>query len=132
MLLLTSATQCGFSDRTAGQIAMAVDEALCNIYRHGYKGAFGRAFLTVTTTIDPVPRIEIHIEDEAEQIEIEQIKSRDLDTIRPGGLGVHLIQTVMDEVQWSKRDEGGMRVTMHKTAESNVTQKIAKENTTNE
>ncbi len=132
MLLLTSATQCGFSERTAGQIAMAVDEALCNIHRHGYKGTFGRAVLTVITTIDPVPRIEICIEDEAEQIDIEQIKSRDLDTIRPGGLGVHLIQTIMDEVQWSKRYEGGMRVTMNKTSVAKANQKIAKETTTNE
>jgi hypothetical protein len=44
------------------------------------------------------------------------IKSRDLDEIRPGGLGVHIITEVMDEVRWEKRTDGpiGMRLTMMK------------------
>jgi anti-sigma regulatory factor (Ser/Thr protein kinase) len=132
MLLTTASTQCGFPDRTAGQIAMAVDEALCNIHQHGYKSQFGRAYLTATTTIDPLPRITIRIEDDAKQIDIEQIKSRNLEAIRPGGLGVHLIQTVMDEVVWSKRDEGGMCVTMNKTSESISVLEVEKEIKTHE
>ncbi len=115
MLIVSASTQCGFADRVAGQIAMAVDEALCNIHRHGYGEEYGRAILEVKTIIHPSPRIEITIKDNAKQVELTQIKSRDLDNVRPGGLGVHLIQTVMDEAVWTKRDEGGMLLTMHKT-----------------
>ena len=39
---------------------MAIDEEIVSaifISKHGYKGTFGRAVLTVITTIDPVPRM---------------------------------------------------------------------------
>ena len=94
---------------------MAVDEAICNIHRHGYAGEVGKVTMHVRTTISPAPNIEIQMHDEATQVETESIKSRKLDEIRPGGLGVHLIQTVMDEAVWTKREPCGMSLTMQKT-----------------
>jgi anti-sigma regulatory factor (Ser/Thr protein kinase) len=94
---------------------MAVDEALCNIHRHGYKGEYGKAKLHVTTHTSPSPKIDVTIHDEANQVNTSHIKSRDLDEVRPGGLGVHLIQTIMDEATWTKRDPCGMTLTMSKT-----------------
>ena len=119
-LIFTSSTQCGFDTRTAGQIAMAVDEALCNIHRHGYRGTFGNATLHAKATSKTDPLIIIEIYDEAKQVDVLQIKSRNLDEVRPGGLGVHLIQTVMDEAIWTKRDAGGMCLSMSKTSKSNT------------
>jgi anti-sigma regulatory factor (Ser/Thr protein kinase) len=63
--------------------------------------------------------IRIVIEDEAQQIDPALIRSRDLDEIRPGGLGVHIIKTIMDEAAYEKRSDGkggtgGMRLTMMK------------------
>ncbi len=116
MLIVSAATQCGFTERIAGQIAMAVDEALCNIHKHGYDAGYGRALLEVRTTATAEgPRIDITLKDNAKQVEVTEIKSRDLDNVRPGGLGVHLIQTVMDKATWTKRTEGGMLLMMHKT-----------------
>jgi anti-sigma regulatory factor (Ser/Thr protein kinase) len=46
------------------------------------------------------------------------IRSRDLDDIRPGGLGVHIIHEVMDEVRYERRDSRGMRLTMVKQRRS--------------
>ena len=131
--LITSASmQCGFFERDAGQIAMAVDEALTNIYRHGYHGSTeGRIRLTYKTEISPHPEICIEIEDDATQIDTERIQSRDLSDIKPGGLGVHLIQTVMDKAVWEKRPEGGMKLSMSKQATSqmsSVTQSKATSN----
>jgi anti-sigma regulatory factor (Ser/Thr protein kinase) len=94
---------------------MAVDEAICNIHRHGYAGEVGKATLRIRTSSSPAPNIEIQICDEAMQVEKESIKSRKLDEVRPGGLGVHLIQTVMDEAIWAKREHCGMSLTMKKT-----------------
>ena len=120
-LVFTASVQCGFSDRNAGQIAMAVDEALTNIHRHGYQNdEQGRVILHIRTTVEPVPRIDIQIDDDAEQVDVSTIQSRNLDEVRPGGLGVHLIQTIMDESIWETRDSGGMRLRMSKTCCSNT------------
>jgi serine/threonine-protein kinase RsbW len=121
-LLVACSREAGFPERVAGQIAMAADEALCNIHRHGYQGSLGDAHMDVSTASEPLPSITIVIDDQAQQIETIEIKSRNLDEVRPGGLGVHLIQTVMDEAIWTKRTVGGMRLTMCKTA-TNATEK---------
>lgn len=119
--IFTAAVQCGFHDRDAGQIAMAVDEALTNIYRHGYQSdEQGRITLQVVTAAIPYPKIDITIDDEAEQVELTTIQSRKLDDVRPGGLGVHLIQTIMDESVWESRDSCGMRLRMSKTCSTNT------------
>ncbi len=115
-LICTATLQSGFTNRESGQIAMAVDEAISNIYRHGYQGSeTGRIRLAFLTSRTPEPHICIEIEDDAMQVDVELIKSRALDDIKPGGLGVHLIQTVMDEATWVKREDGGMKLTMKKT-----------------
>jgi anti-sigma regulatory factor (Ser/Thr protein kinase) len=116
-LITSAATQCGFSFREAGQVSMAVDEALSNIYRHGYMGSTeGRVRLKYSTFTTPTPKISIEIEDDAIQVDSNLIQSRDLEDIKPGGLGVHLIQTIMNHATWTKRDQGGMKLTMSKTA----------------
>ncbi len=114
-LLITASVQCGFDDRSASQVAMAVDEAMCNIHRHGYDGRHdGYIDITVHTNLDPHPTIEIELNDEGIQVDIGTIQSRDLEDVRPGGIGVHLIQTIMDEAQWSHNTKGGMKLTMKK------------------
>jgi anti-sigma regulatory factor (Ser/Thr protein kinase) len=108
----------GFSEEGSGQIALAVDEALCNIIRHGYDRRTDRP---IWLTLDPLAGangkaegVTIVLEDEAKQVDPVVIKSRDLDEIRPGGLGVHIIREIMDEVRYEKRDGAGMRLTMSK------------------
>ena len=67
------------------------------------------------------------MDDLAPHVELEQLKSRDLDDIRPGGLGVHLIHSLMDTVHFSKRPEGGMRLVVekfHALAPANVDVKV--------
>ena len=56
------------------------------------------------------------IEDEAAQVDPAAMQGRELDDVRPGGLGVHIIREVMDEVVYSKRETKGMRLTMVKLA----------------
>ncbi|MBX3378353.1 MAG: ATP-binding protein [Phycisphaeraceae bacterium] len=110
----------GFSEEACGQIALAVDEALCNVIRHGYdKRRDGPIWLSVWPEYGDngqsgVKGIRIVVEDEARQVDPSQIKSRNLDEIRPGGLGVHIIREVMDEVTFEKRDRVGMRLTLVK------------------
>lgn len=125
-MVASVARRLGFSDEACGQLALALDEALCNVIKHGYSKAPDRpiwisvspvggiATEHTTKATNPVTAIKIVIEDEARQVEPTQIKGRKLEEIRPGGLGVHIIQEVMDEVRYEKRESVGMRLTMVK------------------
>jgi len=112
------AKRLGFTEMHCSQIALAVDEAICNIIRHGYDSQVQRPIWVVLShTGDPAHglRLEIVIEDEARQVEPCDIKGRALDDIRPGGLGVHIIKEVMDQAVYEKRAGSGMRLTLVKT-----------------
>ncbi|UCD76807.1 MAG: ATP-binding protein [Phycisphaerales bacterium] len=109
------AQRLGFNEIECGQISLAVDEALCNIINHGYsKREDGRIWLSVWALSTCPPHIRVVIEDLAQQVDVSEIEPRDLDVIRPGGLGVHLMRQIMDEVCYEKRPAGGMRLTMSK------------------
>jgi anti-sigma regulatory factor (Ser/Thr protein kinase) len=114
------ARRLGFGDMECSQIALAVDEALSNVMKHGYAEATdGRIWMNVwplkdTNTGRTVLRIVI--EDQGRQVDPERICGRDLEDIRPGGLGVHIIRQVMENVRYEQRDAAGMRLTMEKTA----------------
>ncbi len=125
------ARRLGFSDEACGHIALAVDEALCNVIRHGYQKASDRPIWIGLVPLggvaqpgvpagNPTQALKIVIEDEARQVDPEQIKSRNLEEVRPGGLGVHIIKAVMDEVKYERRESlngtpaVGMRLTMIK------------------
>ncbi|MHC4220613.1 MAG: ATP-binding protein [Planctomycetota bacterium] len=105
----------GFNSMQCGQISLAVDEALCNVITHGYsRRADGKVWINLWTTDKEPAGIKIVIEDLAVQVDPDTIQPRDLDDIRPGGLGVHIIREVMDEVAYERRSDQGMRLTMTK------------------
>jgi anti-sigma regulatory factor (Ser/Thr protein kinase) len=56
----------------------------------------------------------VRIDDYGQFVDPAQIKSRPLDDVRPGGLGVHLMQKVMDEVTYAKNRWGGTSLTLRK------------------
>ena len=107
----------GFTDHETAHVALAVDEALANVIRHGYDSDVDKT-IWITCTIDPgpPPRLIIEIEDEGKQIDPEFIKGRPLDEIRPGGLGVHIMREVMDRCEFSTRAQSGMRLILEKTS----------------
>lgn len=110
-------TERGWTDDTVEQIVLAVDEALANVIRHGYGGPCDkRILLAVHALEDPArgPGIEISLRDFGQQIDPQKICGRDLDDVRPGGLGVHIIRTVMDEAEYSRARGGGMQLVMRK------------------
>ena len=89
---------CGCSAKSTADIVLAIDEACQNIIRHAYRG-----------DSDNVIEIEVEhrgdglvftLADQAPAIDPSLIKPRDLDDIRPGGLGTHFISRVMDEVEF--------------------------------
>lgn len=119
-LITGIARSMGFGAVPSSQVALAVDEALCNIIRHGYDR---RADAPIWISIWPTPQggLKIVLEDEAKQVDPEVIKGRELEDIRPGGLGVHIIKEVMSEVRYEKREGKGMRLTLVKNPDPKST-----------
>ncbi len=111
------AQRLGFDEIHCGQISLCIDEALCNIINHGYnRDPNGRIWIRIWAVGESPRGIRVVIEDRARQVDPDQIRSRDLDDIRPGGLGVYIIREIMDQVQYEKRTGGGMRMTLIKNA----------------
>ncbi len=110
------AQRLGFNEIQCGQISLAVDEALCNVITHGYdRQPDGRVWVNIFALDEGPAGLKVVIEDLARQVDPADIKPRDLDDIRPGGLGVHIIRQVMDDVRYERRDgPRGMRLTMVK------------------
>jgi anti-sigma regulatory factor (Ser/Thr protein kinase) len=102
----------GFSQRENSKIVLAVDEACTNIIRHTYKGAKNRP-IVIHCKIN-VAGIEISIVDRGQPANVKEIKPRKLEDIRPGGLGVHLIRSVMDKVEYIPGPRVGNRLYMSK------------------
>jgi anti-sigma regulatory factor (Ser/Thr protein kinase) len=120
------AERLGFGEQHRSQLALAVDEALCNVMRHGYdRRADGPIWISLwpldtgdaalpADKASAAAALLIVIEDEARQVDPDQIRSRCLEDIRPGGLGVHIIRETMDVVRYERRDGTGMRLTIIK------------------
>jgi anti-sigma regulatory factor (Ser/Thr protein kinase) len=114
-LIASVCDRLGFNSMQCGQISLAVDEALCNVITHGYeRRSDGPVWINLWSDDAEPARIKIVIEDLANQVDPDSIQPRDLDDIRPGGLGVHIIREVMDEVRYERRSDRGMRLTMTK------------------
>lgn len=114
-MLVSLAERFGFDDIETGHLALAVDEALANVIRHGYESRpDGRIWLTILTIEEPTPRIRVEIEDEGRQVDPATIAGRELDEIRPGGLGVHIMREVTDACDFEPRRPTGMRLVLEK------------------
>ena len=111
-----AAAAVGFSNEDAGQITLAVDEALTNVIRHGYGGCSDQPIDLRFETIrsGPTTGLSITVRDFGRQVAPDSIRGRPLDDVRPGGLGVHIIRSVMDEVIYEHAEDGGMRLIMLK------------------
>ncbi len=102
----------GFDQMDTSKIILALDEACSNIIKHAYKGKTGQSII-ITCRIKPM-RLEFILEDKGEPADVKKIKSRPLHEVRPGGLGVYLITSVMDKVKYSDGMEVGNRLFMYK------------------
>ncbi len=97
--ILEVASRCGCSDAAARDVVIAVDEACQNIIRHAYAGhEDGQIVLECRHEGDD---IVVLLRDFAATVDASAIQSsRDLDDVRPGGLGTHFMHTVMDRVEF--------------------------------
>ena len=98
----------GCSMDSTHDMVIAVDEALQNVIRHAYVGDLEGPIDVCISRLDD--DIVILIQDQAPTIDPSKVKPRDLDDVRPGGLGTHFIGEVMDLVEFLPPSENGGNV----------------------
>ena len=89
-------------DTTKDDMVMAINEACMNIMQHAYNGREDEEII-VEFWKDHDDFL-VRIFDTAKNLDHESIKSRDLDDVRPGGLGVYFIHEVMDAVHYKHQE----------------------------
>ena len=100
------------------KLVLAVDEACCNIIRHAY-GPEDSGDIDLRVTID-AGVLEFRLLDSAPAVDPQCVRAKPLGECRSGGLGIALIDTVMDE--WIMRgspDGRGNRLIMRKRIDVN-------------
>lgn len=102
MFVATVAESVGFKEKDVDNISIAVDEACTNVIKHAYQKDFQEK-LDVVLKID-YQKLTIIIVDYGQPFDPEKIPIPDLKEyiaeLRVGGLGIYLMKTLMDEVDY--------------------------------
>ena len=110
--LETRLSQFGLPGTLREELILAVNEACMNIIQHAYGGSYeGEIRLSLALHDD---RLTIELEDDAPCIDPESVKPRPLEELRPGGLGVHFIREILDEMAFLPCDNRGNRLRLVK------------------
>ncbi len=102
----------GFSAEVQNGVTLAVDEACTNVIKHAYENRLDRPMIITCKLYSD--RLEVVIRDYGKKADLNKIRPRELEDVRPGGLGVHLIRSVMDVVVYDSTPARGNRLTLTK------------------
>jgi anti-sigma regulatory factor (Ser/Thr protein kinase) len=113
----SAAADAGIDRETAASLALAADEACSNVVEHGYAGGEpGPITLTVELAHGAA---RVAIADRGRPFPPDAAPPPDLDSDwreRPiGGLGWHLIKSLVDRVEYESDPERGNQLTLHKS-----------------
>ena len=112
-------TRAGASYDDIEDSKIAVSEAVTNAVKHAYKHSEQNGMINICFELFD-DKIKIIISDQGESFDYESTKSKlgpyqeneNIDFLREGGLGLFLIESLMDEVKVSK--ESGVAISMIK------------------
>jgi serine/threonine-protein kinase RsbW len=99
----------GFPAVQCRSITRAVDEALTNIVRHSYGNRLDQPIALYFRSAKRCQQgeiesgLEILLCDRGRAIDLNTLRGRPLEQIRPGGLGLHLIRQAMDTVEFTRK-----------------------------
>lgn len=109
-----AARRAGFDEKGVFDLQLACDEACTNVIEHAYGGGPGDIHITVTAYPD---QFQIEVRDTGCPFDPTAVRMPDLDAPlerrETGGLGLHFMRSIMDEVRF-EFDEGGNHLTMVK------------------
>ncbi len=95
----------GLNNEQAGEVVLAVNEACMNIIQHGYQMK-PDGWIDIEVASDD-KAVSFRLRDYAPAVDSASCCSRALEDVRPGGIGVHLIQSLMDEYEFLATPDGG-------------------------
>ena len=82
------------------ELVLAIAEAAQNIVKHAYKNAPDSNELMVVQISRENNELQIAFYDMGSPVDPKKVKHREIDSIRPGGLGTFFIQEIMDAVEF--------------------------------
>ena len=103
--LIAALARAGVDTDTRQSLVLAVDEACSNVIRHGHGGC-SDALMRLMLRKEGDDLI-FDLLDEAPVADAEQLRPRDLSECRPGGLGINIIDSLMDRWSLTPRGDGG-------------------------
>jgi len=106
VIIHTFLTFRGVFDKDIFDTELAINEAVANIIQHTYKGEPKYVVMTLHW-IEP-NEMEVLLRDFGPKVDPSKIKSRELDDIRPGGLGVYIIKRIFDVMEFRDVAEGNL------------------------
>ncbi len=121
--VLKIAAKTGFNEETQEQIALAVDEACTNVIKHAHHHD-ARRLMDIQIQTD-ANKMKITITDKGRGFDITKLKDPDVEKFikesRHGGLGIYLIKTLMDEVDYEFNPGVKNQVQLTKYLQKSVT-----------
>lgn len=94
----------GYPDLERGNIVLATDEAVTNIIRHTYRNAADHPIVLSVAISEGF--FHIRLRDYGPPVDSANLKCRSLEEIKPGGLGLHLLQTVFPVMEYAALPDG--------------------------
>jgi anti-sigma regulatory factor (Ser/Thr protein kinase) len=109
------AERAGFPERDRARVELAVAEATTNIIRHAYGGDAGQTIRMGLQMIEG--GIEVEFTDQGKGAPATALTGHGPGALEPGGLGLHMMKTCMDDLCYEPLPGGGARLTMRKLRE---------------
>ena len=82
------------------ELVLAIAEAAQNIVKHAFKNAANANELMVVQISCENNKLQIAFYDRGTPVDPKKIKHREIDNVKPGGLGTFFIQEIMDAVEF--------------------------------
>lgn len=92
-------------------VKLAVDEALQNIIRYAYDFDKTNKIIIKLEKISE-NSLKVELRDFGNRVSSSEIKPRELDDVRPGGLGIHFIKNIAKKMSYEHQDGGGTILTL--------------------
>ena len=85
------------------ELVLAIAEAAQNIVKHAFKNSASPTELMVVQISCENNKLQIAFYDRGTPVDPKKVKHREIDNVKPGGLGTFFIQEIMDAVEFKDR-----------------------------
>ena len=82
------------------ELVLAIAEAAQNIVKHAFKNSASPTELMVVQISCENNKLQIAFYDRGTPVDPNKVKHREIDNVKPGGLGTFFIQEIMDAVEF--------------------------------